>query len=82
MKNEATANVAEIKPKAIRKKSPETTLKQELRSLQKELEKVDAMVAKFDEMKEEVANAETRKAEIVANLDIVKADLKKVLGLD
>lgn len=81
MKNET--NVAPIVPEAsTRKKSPETVLKQEMAAINREMKGIDKTLASFKEMQKEVAGAETKKANLTARLDIVKAELIKALGLD
>ena len=83
MKNEnttATADVVAIKP--TRKKAPETVLKQEMASLNKELVKVNKTIAEFEDITKAKEAADVRKVEIEANLEQVKADLRKALGLD
>ena len=81
MKNEAT--VTPIAPeKPVRKKSPETALKQEMAKIKRELVSIDKTLDSFKEMQKEVDGAEARKNELNTRLDVVKADLRKALGLD
>jgi hypothetical protein len=81
MKNDS--NVAEIQPaKAVRKKSPETVLKQEMTAINRELAKLDKTLDNFKQMQKEVEGAEAKKAELTQKLDVTKAKLRTALGLD
>jgi len=74
-------NLAVVPERPVRKKSLETELKLSKRKLERELAALDTKIAEFDKLKAEMDNAEATKAEIVAELDAVKADLIKELGL-
>ena len=84
MKNENTVNKEEVVVpiKATRTPSPETILKQEMRSINKELAAVAKTVAEFEAIQNEFDNAEERKAELESDLAAVKAKLRTALGLD
>ena len=81
MKNEATtAEVTPIKP--VRKKSPETALKQEMAAINRDLAKVEKVITSFADIKKEFEGAEARKVELKTKLDAVKVKLRTALGLD
>ena len=81
MKNEATtADVTPIKP--VRKKSPETALKQEMAAINRDLAKVEKVITSFADIKKEFEGAEARKVELKIKLDAVKVKLRTALGLD
>lgn len=82
-KMKESTNVAEIQPaKVVRKKSPETALKQEMAAINRDLVKLEKTLASFAEMKKEVDGAEAKKAELTERLAVVKTSLRTVLGLD
>ena len=81
MKNEATVTPITAE-KPVRKKSPETALKQEMAKIKRELVSIDKTLDSFKEMKKEVDGAEARKTELNTRLEKIKADLRKTLGLD
>ena len=81
MKNEATkAEVTPIKP--VRKKSPETALKQEMAAINRDLAKVEKVITSFADVKKEFDGAEAKKIELTTKLDAVKVKLRTALGLD
>ena len=84
MKNENTASKDEtvVPIKATRTPSPETVLKQEMRSINKELAAVAKTVAEFEAIQNEFDNAEERKTQLESDLAAVKAKLRTALGLD
>ena len=76
-------NTAEVTPmKPVRKKSPETALKQEMAAINRDMAKLDKTIASFADIKKEFDGAETKKAELTAQLDVVKGKLRTALGLD
>jgi len=76
-----TASISTLAKPALRKKTPETLLKQELRSLNKELVALDKIVEDFAEMEKQVANAKETRENINTRLDTVKDKLRAILGL-
>jgi len=81
MKNEATITPSTVE-KPVRKKSPETVLKQEMAAINRDLAKLDKTLANFKEMQKEVEGAEAKKAKLIEKLDSIKAKLRTALGLD
>ena len=80
MPNQAE-NVAPIaKPK--RAKSKETILKEKKRKVEKDLEVLEKKIEKFKEMKAEMVNAEEQQNQLKAELDSIKNELIKELGLE
>ena len=82
-KMKESTNVAPIvADKPVRKKSPETALKQEMAAINRELVGIDKTLASFAEMQKTVDGASAKKAELTERLDTVKAKLRTALGLD
>lgn len=77
-----TASISTLAKTSLRQKSPETLLKQELRSLNKELKALDKVVDEFEEMEKQVGNAKETRTKINEQLDGVKDKLIILLGLE
>ena len=77
---QTTAPISSLQ-KPTREKSRETVLKQDMRRLQKELTKLDKLVAEFEELKKAHANSEMDRIKLQKELDHTKIDLIKLLGL-
>ena len=72
-------NVAPIK--ATRTKSTETILKEKLRLLTRNLEGLDKKVTEFEALEKEMDNVDATRIKVKGELDKVKAELIKELGL-
>jgi len=77
-----TATGTKISTPVTRKKSPETALKQEMRTINKELDGVAKTIAEFADIKKAFDGAEARKVQLTTKLDSVKGKLRKALDLD
>jgi len=65
----------------LRKKSKESELKLRMRAINRELTQVEKRVTEFEALKKEMAGTDKRKADLTAELNTIKTDLIKELGL-
>ena len=77
---EQTAPISSLQ-KPTREKSRETILKQDMRRINKDLAKLDKMVAEFEQLVETHKNSEKYRATLQKELVDTKAELIKLLGL-
>jgi len=69
------------KEPTVRVKSEETILKQTLRNLNKELKRLDAAVAQFQKLQNEMEDTTAEKTKLETEIREVKDKLIRVLGL-
>jgi len=67
---------------AKRTKSNETVLKEDMRSIARELKALDKKITDFETLETEMTNVEADRSKLKAELDTVKNKLIKELGLD
>ena len=77
---DTTAPISALR-KPTREKSRETVLKQTMRRINKDLEKLDKLVAEFEELKKAHASSEQDRIGLQKELERTKVELIKILGL-
>ena len=75
-----TAPISSLQ-KPTREKSQETILKQTMRRINKDLEKLNKLVAEFEELEKAYDNSQASRTSLQKELEITKTELIKLLGL-
>jgi len=77
-----TTKQAATPAKKTRIKSQESILKQSMTRINKEIDALDAKISAFEVMEQQMTTVEADRDKLFGELNVVKTDLIKELGLD